>query len=216
MTIADRIHDLRHAHGLSQQELADKIGVSKSSINMYERGDRVPRPNVQEALADYFNVDLDYLTGRSERTTRLVSAAAVPAGFEPLPVMSSVPLVGGIACGTPITAEQNIEARIGVPAAWHADFALTCHGDSMSPRYKDGDVVCIHAQPEVENGQIAAVRIGDEATLKRFYQDGDTVTLVPINPAYPPLVYRGPELNDMQIEGLVVGFCRGERGRTNV
>lgn len=210
MTIADRIHDLRHAHGLSQQELADKIGVSKSSINMYERGDRVPRPNVQEALADYFNVDLDYLTGRSERTTRLVSAVAVPAGFEPLPVMSSVPLVGSIACGTPITAEQNVEARIGVPATWHADFALTCHGDSMSPRYKDGDVVCIHAQPEVENGQIAAVRIGDEATLKRFYQDGDTVTLVPINPAYPPLVYRGPELNDMQIEGRVVGFCRGE------
>ena len=80
----------------------------------------------------------------------------------------------------------------------------------MSPRYLDGDVVCIHAQPEVENGQIAAVRIGDEATLKRFYQDGDTVTLVPINPAYPPLVYRGPELNDMQIEGRVVGFCRGE------
>lgn len=210
MTIADRIRDLRHAHGLSQQELADKIGVSKSSINMYERGDRIPRSNVQEALADYFNVDLDYLTGRSERTTRLVGSAEVPAGFEPLPVMMAVPLVGDIACGTPITAEQNIEARIGVPATWHADFALTCHGDSMSPRYLDGDVVCIHAQPEVENGQIAAVRIGDEATLKRFYQDGDTVTLVPINPAYPPLVYRGPELNDMQIEGRVVGFCRGE------
>lgn len=209
MTIAERIRELRQAHGLSQQELANKIGVSKSTINMYERGERKPPLDSQEALADYFNVDLDYLTGRSERTTRLINPA-IPSGFEPLPVMSTVSLVGRIACGTPITAEQNVEARIGVPAAWRADFALTCHGDSMAPRYLDGDVVCIRCQPEVENGQIAAVRIGEEATLKRFYQEGDTVTLVPVNPAYTPLVYRGAELNDIQIEGCVVGFCRGE------
>ena len=80
----------------------------------------------------------------------------------------------------------------------------------MAPRYQDGDVVCIRCQPEVENGEIAAVRIGEEATLKRFYQEGETVTLVPVNPAYTPLVYRGSELSDIQIEGRVVGFCRGE------
>lgn len=121
-----------------------------------------------------------------------------------------VPLVGTIACGTPILAEQNVEARIGVPAAWRADFALTCKGDSMAPRYLDGDIVCIRCQPQVENGQIAAVLIGEEATLKRFYQNGGTVTLQAENPAYSPLVYRDEELNEIRIEGKVVGFCRGE------
>ena len=80
----------------------------------------------------------------------------------------------------------------------------------MAPRYLDGDVVCIHQQPEVENGQIAAVLIEDEATLKRFYRNGDTVTLQAENPAYSPLVYRGSELDAISIEGRVVGFCRGE------
>lgn len=209
MTIAERIRELRQAHGLSQQELADKIGKSKSSINMYERGEREPGPDARDALADYFNVDLDYLTGRSDRTTRLVSAAAVPAGFEPLPVMSSVPLVGDIACGTPITAEQNIEARIGIPAAWRADFALTCHGDSMAPKICDGDIVCIRKQQEVENGEIAAVRIGEEATLKRFYRQGDTVLLQAENPTFAPLVYANHQLDEIEIEGKAVGFCRG-------
>lgn len=78
------------------------------------------------------------------------------------------------------------------------------------PRYLDGDIVCIRCQPEVENGEIAAVRIGEEATLKRFYRQGDTVTLVPVNPAYTPLVYHDHDLDDIHIEGRVVRFCCGE------
>lgn len=210
MTIAERIRELRSARGLSQQELADKIGVSKSSINMYERGERIPPLRSQEALADYFNVDLDYLAGRTDYTTQIVRRPTIPAGFEPLPEMTAVPLVGTIACGTPILAEQNVEARIGVPAAWRADFALTCKGDSMAPRYLDGDIVCIRCQPEVEQGEIAAVRIGDEATLKHFHRQGDTVMLLADNAAVcPPMIYAGPQLNEIQIEGRAVGFCRG-------
>ena len=133
-----------------------------------------------------------------------------PPGFEPLPAMAMVPLVGSIACGTPITAEQNIEQYIGVPAAWHADFALTCHGDSMAPTICDGDIVCIRCQPEVEQGEIAAVRIGEEATLKHFHRQGDTVMLLADNAAVcPPMVYTGPQLNEIRIEGRAVGFCRG-------
>ena len=108
------------------------------------------------------------------------------------------------------TAEQNIECYIGVPAAWHADFALTCHGSSMAPTICDGDIVCIRCQPEVEQGEIAAVRIGDEATLKHFHRQGDTVMLLADNAAVcPPMIYAGPQLNEIQIEGRAVGFCRG-------
>ena len=126
-----------------------------------------------------------------------------------MPEMSAVPLVGRIACGQPILAEQNIEARIGVPALWRADFALTCHGNSMAAMIQDGDIVCIRKQPEVENGEIAAVRIGEEATLKRFYRQGDTVMLQAENPAFSPLVYTRDQLNEITIEGRVVGICRG-------
>ena len=133
----------------------------------------------------------------------------VDPGFQPMPEMSAVPLVGSIACGTPILAEQNIEARIGVPALWQADFALTCHGNSMAAMIQDGDIVCIRKQPEVENGEIAAVRIGEEATLKRFYRQGDTVMLQAENPAFSPLVYTRDQLNEITIEGRVVGICRG-------
>ena len=133
----------------------------------------------------------------------------IPAGFEPLPEMTTIPLVGSIACGTPITAEENIEARIGIPAAWRADFALTCHGDSMAPKICDGDIVCIRKQQEVENGEIAAVRIGEEATLKRFYRQGDTVLLQAENPTFTTLVYANHQLDEIVIEGKAVGFCRG-------
>lgn len=138
------------------------------------------------------------------------STAPIPPGFEPLPEMIQVPLIGSIACGSPILAEGNIESYVGIPAAWRADFALTCHGDSMAPKICDGDIVCIRKQATVEPGEIAAVRIGEEATLKHFYQSGEVVQLVAENAAVcPPMVYQGEQLREICIEGKAVGFCRG-------
>ena len=79
----------------------------------------------------------------------------------------------------------------------------------MAPKICDGDIVCIRKQEEVENGEIAAVRIGEEATLKRFYRQGDTVLLQAENPTFAPLVYANHQLDEIEIEGKAVGFCRG-------
>lgn len=206
--IYERIKSRREELGLTTEELAQRMGYkTRSSITKIETGKAdIPQSKVK-AFARALQTTTAYLMGDDDARE---ARPSIPAGFEPLPEMAMVPLVGTIACGTPILAEQNVEARIGVPAAWRADFALTCKGDSMAPRYLDGDIVCIRCQPQVENGQIAAVLIGEEATLKRFYQNGDTVTLQAENPAYSPLVYRGEELNEIRIEGKVVGFCRGE------
>ena len=206
--IYERIKSRREELGLTTEELAQRMGYkTRSSITKIETGKAdIPQSKVK-AFARALHTTTAYLMGDDDAQE---ARPSIPAGFEPLPEMAMVPLVGTIACGTPILAEQNVEARIGVPAAWRADFALTCKGDSMAPRYLNGDIVCIRCQPQVENGQIAAVLIGEEATLKRFYQNGDTVTLQAENPAYSPLVYRGEELNEIRIEGKVVGFCRGE------
>ena len=189
---------------MSQEELAARMGYrSKSSITKLEKGiNDLPRAKLEE-LAAALNTTPAWLMG-------LVDLLSPPPGFEPLPEMVRVPLVGSIACGTPITAEQNIECYIGVPAAWHADFALTCHGSSMAPTICDGDIVCIRRQPEVEQGEIAAVRIGEEATLKHFHRQGETVMLLADNAAVcPPMIFAGPQLEEIQIEGRAVGFCRG-------
>ena len=132
---------------------------------------------------------------------------AIPPGFIPLPKMKKVPLIGAIACGGPITAIQNREGDVDVPEDVRCDFALKCKGDSMiGAGIHDGDVVYIHIQPEVENGEIAAVRIGEEATLKRVYLHPDYIELRPENPAFESIIRRREEMNDVQIEGKAVGW----------
>lgn len=201
--LSARVRLRREELHLSQEELAQRMGYrSKSSITKLEKGvNDLPNARLKE-LAAALETTPAYLLGLEE--------PRIPPGFEPLPKMKLVPLVGSIACGTPITAEQNIECYIGVPAAWHADFALTCHGDSMSPTICNGDIVCIRCQPEVEQGEIAAVRVGEEATLKHFHRQGDAVMLLADNAAVcPPMFYAGEQLSELHIEGKAVGLCRG-------
>lgn len=208
-TFADRLRALRSRKGWSQQRLADELRISKSSVNMYERGEREPGFETMEAIADTFNVDMDYLMGRSdiERRTPITPPTTIPPGFMPLPRMVKKPLVGRIACGEPITAEQNIESYVDVPEGVPCDFCLECEGDSMiDAGIHSGDMVYIRIQPEVENGEIAAVRIGDEATLKKVYYDGESLILMPCNASYLPKTYSGPALDDIKIEGKAVGF----------
>lgn len=208
-TFAQRLREGLDIRQMNQTELAKRSQISKSSISRYIKGDWEGKQGAVYALAKALGVTEAWLMGYDVPMEAEEAPSPIPAGFEPLPEMATIPLVGSIACGTPILAEQNIEARIGVPALWRADFALTCHGNSMAAMIQDGDIVCIRKQPEVENGEIAAVRIGEEATLKRFYRQGDTVMLQAENPAFSPLVYTRDQLNEITIEGLVVGICRG-------
>ena len=125
----------------------------------------------------------------------------------PLPETKKIPLLGSIACGQPILAEENITDLIDVPRGINASFALTAHGDSMTgARIMDGDIVYIHEQPDVENGQIAAVLIGDEATLKKVYKYPNMLILRPENPAYEEMVFQDSELDKVKIIGLAVSF----------
>lgn len=211
-TFAERLKSLRREKGWSQQRLADALELSKSSVNMYERGEREPGFETMEAIADLFNVDMNYLYGRTDvkiadPIVPEPKKPTIPPGFEPPPKMKKVPLIGSIACGTPILAEQNIEKLVDVPENIRCDFSLTCHGDSMvDAGIHDKDVVYIRIQPEVENGEIAAVRIDGEATLKRVYYNPGTLTLMPANPAYAPMIYTGSQLEDVHIEGKAVGW----------
>lgn len=206
MTTGERMKQRRKELGFSAEKVAERLGVSPATIYRYERGDieKVPGDSLGE-LAKILQTTPAYLMGWEEKPQP--APRPIPKGFEPMPKMVKVPLVGSIACGTPILAEQNIDGHVDAPEDIRCDFALRCKGDSMiGAGIHDGDAVYIHIQPEVENGEIAAVRIGEEATLKRVYYQNGTLTLMPANAAYAPMVYTGPELNDVQIEGKAVGY----------
>ena len=203
MSIAENIKRIRLEHGLSQAEFGKIAGVSDKAVSTWELGTKTPRMGAVEKIANYFGITKSAIVD----DVQPASPAPIPPGFIPMPKMRKVPLVGSIACGTPILAEQNIDGSVDAPEDIRCDFALRCKGDSMiDAGIHDGDAVYIRIQPEVENGEIAAVRVGEEATLKRVYYDGTTLTLMPANASFAPMVYTGPQLNDVHIEGRVVGW----------
>lgn len=205
-TLYDRIKSRRTELGLTVEELAHKMGYKdKSSISKIENGKAdIPQSKIA-AFADALQTTPAYLMGWEEQPEP--KKPTIPPGFEPMPKMKKIPLIGAIACGEPITAEQNIEKMVDVPENIRCDFSLTCHGDSMvDAGIHDKDVVYIRIQPEVGNGEIAAVRIDGEATLKRVYYNPGTLTLMPANPAYAPMVYTGSQLEEVHIEGKAVGW----------
>lgn len=204
-TIYERIRARRIELGLTVEELAKKMGYKdKSSISKIENGKAdIPQSKVI-AFARALNTTTAYLMGIDTAKER-----SIPAGFQPLPKRDRIPRVGQIACGTPILAEENVEAYDEVPSEWHADFTLLCQGDSMEPKIKDGDVVAIHSQPMVENGEVAAVLIDGEATLKRVFLFDDHIELRAENPTFPTILRIGEDMNTITIEGKAVGLCRG-------
>lgn len=203
MNKGERIKKRREQIGLTQVALADMIGESKQTIYKYETGivTNIPSDKI-ELIAKALRVQPEWIMGWTD-----TESTEIPPGFEPPPKMRKVPLIGEIACGEPILAEQNIEDYLDVPEEVHCDFLLRCKGYSMvDAGIQSGDVVFVRIQETVENGEIAAVRIGDEATLKRVYWDGDTLMLMPANNAYAPKSFRGEEINDVHIEGKAIGY----------
>ena len=213
--VGRRIKQRRTEIGITQEELGNRLHLNKSTIQRYESGaiTSIKLPIIQ-AIAKQLNVSPEWL---ALKTDEIGSYIPVHAGTSiehinniiPLPETKEVPLLGTIACGEPIMAEENIEDYVDVDQDIQADFALRCKGDSMiGARINSGDIVFIHQQPDIENGEIAAVLIGDEATLKRVYKypGKNMLVLKAANPAFEDLIFSGSELNDIRIIGKAVGF----------
>lgn len=210
--IGTRIEQRRKSLGLTLDDVAQEIGLAKSTVQRYEKGtiETIKLPII-EAIAKILKVNPSWLCGKTEDMEpeeQKVNRSPLPSNVVSLPQMRKVPLVGQIACGTPILAEQNIEQYIDLPAHINADYALTCKGESMiNIGIQDGDIVYIRQQEEVENGQVAAVMVGDdEATLKRFYYEDGIVQLIAENSTIPPKVYVGETINQVRVIGRAMAY----------
>lgn len=203
--IRKKIKERREQLGYSYQNLADLTNLSKSTLQRYESGNigNLPLDKIA-VLSQALQCSPAYLMGWEDQEL----SSSIPPGLEPLLPMKKIPLLGDIACGEPILAEQNITDYIEIPSHIHADYALTCHGDSMvGAGIHDGDLVYIRQQPTVENGQIAAVLVdGEEATLKRVYLDRGAITISPANPKYPPKSFSGEAASRVQVIGRAVAY----------
>lgn len=204
MNIGEKLKARRKDLGLTMLQVAIKVGVSEATVSRWESGDIANmRRDKIVSLANALEVSPSFIMDTGD----------VFAFDNIMPIKTyKLPLIGTIACGAPILAEQNIEKYIDTDSTVKADFCLRCKGDSMiNVRIFDGDIVYIRQQPDVENGEIAAVCIDDEATLKRVYKYPNRLELRPENPTFPVLNYEGSELENIRIIGKAVAFLSGVR-----
>lgn len=210
MSISERIRQARKMAGLTQQQLADALGVAKTTISGYERGSNEPNSLRIHKLSQILGVSGDYLL-ELEELPAAQDMFSLPSNILPVETRR-FPLLGNVACGEPIFADEMIGVYVDADASIHADFCLRASGDSMiNARISDGDIVFIRQQDMVDDGEIAAVLIGDEATLKRVYYDrpNNIISLFAENPKYPTLRYSGPELDQIRILGKAVACLIG-------
>lgn len=206
MSIGERIKQQRIKQGKTQEDIAQALNTGRATIHKYETGliNNIP-PDKVLLLAKVLHCSPSYLMGWEEKNHTFY----LPDNVMPLPKMKKVPLLGEIACGEPIFASEEFDSYIKVEDGLQIDFCLKCKGDSMiNARIHDGDIVFIRKQEAVENGEIAAVIIGDEATLKRvyYYPEENRISLIAENPLYPPLIYTNEQLELIKILGKAVAF----------
>lgn len=195
----DMLAYLRKRSGMSQKELAEKIGISRSAVGMYEAGEREPDFETLEALADTFNVNMDTLLGKS----------SPPSNAIPYTAAHKAPIIGSIPAGYPVIALEDIEGYADIPYSDEENyFFLRVNGESMkNAGIHTGDLVLIRRQKCAEDGQVVAARVnGDEATLKRYKKQGDNVLLLPENPEFEPRIVPAKdfETGDAQIIGVAL------------
>ena len=209
-TIGSRIRNRREELGLSQDELGKRLGYkSRSSINKIELDQRSLTQSKIKAIADALETTPSYIMGWNEPDVKLDEEDL--KFFDNLfPIETKkFPLLGNIACGKPIFADEQFEAYVEAGANIKADFCLRAKGDNMiGARIYDGDIVFIHKQEMVDDGEIAAVLIDDEATLKRVYydQENNVIQLFAENPQYKTMRFVGEELNHIRILGKAVAL----------
>ena len=207
-TFTDRLRTAMEARGIRAVELARDTGLSKARISQYTNGIYVPKADAMHKLARALDVADLWLEGYDVPMDR--TASAVPNYPDIFPIeRRRIPVLGEIACGTPILTDEQHDSFVMSGTNLDADFCLRAKGDSMiGARIQDGDIVFIKKSDMVANGEIAAVVIEDEATLKRvyYYPGKSKLILTPENPKYEPLVFMGPELDEIHILGKAVAF----------
>lgn len=183
MNFHERLRSLRNNRGITQSDLAEAIFTTTPNISSWENGRYLPGKDALQRIADYFNVSVDYLLGRTDIPLPTIDIDEL--GENPCP------LIGQVVAGVPIEAQENMEGYIYIkykPANEY--FALRVHGNSMiNAGIPEGAVIVVHKQNYADNRQIVVALLNGEHTIKRFIRQSDDVILLqPENPTMSPIV----------------------------
>jgi len=201
MSFGKKIKQLREKNQMTLSEVAQRIGVATQTVFKYEKEivTNIPLDRV-EKFAKIFNTTPAYLMGWETEETNIYDFPDI----KPIE-LKRFRMLGKIACGEPIIANEEYNTFVEADATIDADFCLTAQGDSMiNANIFDGDIVFIKEMDEIPNGKIAAVLIEDEVLLKRFYKTDDTITLISENPLYEPKPYHKDQHLNIRILGKAV------------
>lgn len=214
MELRDILAKLKTENGLTTEVLSRISGVPKGTLNKLLNGEtRNPTGSTLKKIADALNCPVEVLCDREDESPRQLHEdmpAAYSYDIRARNIIAverrAIPVLGDIAAGTPIYAVENQDIAY-CENSLNCDFALRICGDSMTgARIYDGDIVFIRAQDDVEDGEIAAVVLNDEATLKRVYHIKNGIQLLSENPKYPPMIFTLDECDSIRILGKAVGF----------
>ena len=205
-TIINMIKDRRVELNMSQRELAKLTNLNNSTLSRYENFEREFPINDLPKFAKALNLDVNYLLGVEDKNSDDVDLSKIPGIILPVK-MKKIPILGTIACGEPIFAEENYEGYFMLDTNLpEADFILKAKGDSMiDADIYEGDLVFFRRKSVVDNGTIAAVIIEDEATLKKLYKNEHTIVLQPCNSNYAPIVLSENDHKNIMVLGEMVG-----------
>lgn len=206
LAAAQHIKQLRLERGLTQEQLAEQLGLSRVTVTKYESGSITPSVPFAKKMAALFGVSTDYIFGRTEERNFDPSSLSNYAGRPDRYIR--VPVIGTVKCGPDGFAYQYLDGMETLPDdGSHSDIvAFRCRGDSMTGLgIFEGDIAFVHIQPEVESGELAVVVVdGEEGMLKRVIRHGDTLLLESANAAYPTRVFTGREMSIVRIVGKVL------------
>ena len=206
----ERYLELLEENNCKSADVARETKIHPSTFTDWKKGKSSPKIDKLQKIAEFFNVNVEWLTGASDDKERPKDLDEWNKKLGILPIAKQkLPLLGEVACGKPIFANEERESYIEAGTDLQADFCLKAKGDSMiNARIHDGDIIFVRKQNVVNNGEIAVVIIDDSATLKRvfYYPDDQKLILQAENPKYEPLVYIGEELDHVHILGKAVAF----------
>lgn len=205
---SETIRRIRFERHMTQDEFAELLGTTKQNISRYESGAVSPKISTAQEIADKLGIGLSELNGQPAPANGPANGPALPRNVKPIARLhrQRIPLIGKVAAGEPIYAPEDYDAYVDSPVK--CDAAMEVKGDSMIPKFEDGDTVYVRCQPDVEDGQVAVVFLDDEAAIKRVYHEKEGLTLLSDNPAYGPIRAAFDQYDVIRIFGVPVGLTR--------
>ena len=199
MKLHEVLRHYRTERGLTQQDVADRLGIAKSTYSGYETGRRQPGVEEIKALSKIFGVSGDAIIGNGTESDLF--------DMRPVPPQGMLPVIGLASCGKGVIASEDIIEYVAADASHCNDehYYLEITGDSMAPVFSDGDLVLVHRQTSVDSGDVGVFIVdGEEGYIKKVKYDAENIDLISYNPYYPPMHFEGPDVLRVYVVGKVL------------